>query len=111
MCQALCEALKSWFLLRVRALVPSGEGSPAAGSHGQELFFCPRERRRGQVSVTVMLKTRMVTISSAMYGAYYMPGTVRGALHILTQFSQPPYEVDLIISVLQMRKLSYTEIR
>ena len=47
MCQALCEALKSWFLLRVRALVPSGEGCPEAGSHGQELLLLPQRKEEG----------------------------------------------------------------
>lgn len=109
------KALKSRLLLRVGALAQRGKGCNHGVGRGwgaaAGVLASALGARRGQATGTLMLKMRMVTMPSAMYGAYYMPGTVRGALHILTQFSQPPYEVDLVIFVLKMRQLRYTEIR
>lgn len=75
------------------------------------------KQKEGQTKMMVMLMMRMrmvmITTSSAVYRAYYMPGTVLGVLHILSPLILTTTICDraLIISVLQVRKLRHIEIK
>lgn len=81
-------------------------------------MLLPLEKQKeGQTKMMVMLMMRMrmvmITTSSAVYRAYYMPGTVLGVLHILSPLILTTTICDraLIISVLQVRKLRHIEIK